>query len=257
LLTRSAQGRRTDGSKEAALAFRKAFSRLGTFEEDVQVMVGGDEIMIALHPRFAAYVHNIVADLSETILGPGPVGPDARAGSPRLKVRAGVAFSLARTQGKRSEHQIAHNKAMRLADESHAVTKDLERRERRIERLIEKLEANAKKQDRAPAFRKQLDALRLGKLFTRIQHGAPQALSAARVDQMVAGFRAGTLARQDAALVELVDHQGKVVDRVRLLQDAEGLERAVRKAVGNDNVHVDLPPARKIPVGEDDDDDEK
>jgi hypothetical protein len=137
------------------------------------------------------------------------------------------------------------------------VLKDLERRERRIERLIEKLEANAKKKDRAPAFRKQLDALRLGKLFTRVQHGAPQALSAARVDQMVAGFRAGTLARQDAALVELVDHQGKVVDRVRLLQDAEGLERAVRKAVGNDNVHVDLPPARKIPVGEDDDDDEK
>jgi hypothetical protein len=257
LLTHSARMRRTDGSKEAAIAFRKAFSRLGTFEEDVQVMLGGDEIMIALHPRFAAYVHNIVADLSETILGPGPVGPDARAGSPRLKVRAGVAFSLARTEGKRSDHQIAHNKAMRLADESHAVTKDLERRERRIERLIEKLEANAKKKDQAPAFRKQLAALRLGRLFTRVQHGAPQALSAARVEQVVAGLRTGALARQDAALVELVDHQGKVVDRQRLLQDADGLERAVRKAVGSDNVHVDLPPARKIPVGEDDDEDEK
>jgi hypothetical protein len=251
VLKHSGRVRRTDGSKEAARAFKKAFGSLGDFSNDVQVMLGGDEIMVAAHPRFAAYVHNIVADLSETVLGPGPIGPQARAGSPRLKIRAGVAFSSARTPGERREHQLAHNKAMRLADESHGVLKDLERRERRIERLIDMLEANPDKAKDAPKYRQRLEKLRLGRLFTRVQHGKPKVLPMKRIDPLVAAMREGKLPTRDQDLVELIDYDGNIVDSRRLLQDADALEATVRKKVGRDNVHVDPPPAVKVPLPKD------
>ena len=246
LLKHSARMRRTDGSKEAARAFRKASSSVGDFDDDVQVMLGGDEIMVAAHPRFAAYLHNIVADLSETVLGPGPIGPQARSGSPRLKIRAGVAFSLAKAPGNRKQHQLAHHKAMRLADESHGLLKDLERRERRIERLVEMLEANPDKAKDAPKYRKRLDDLRLGKLFTRALHGNPRVLPMKRIEPLVAALREGKIPGRDRDLFDVVDYEGKVVDRDRLRQDAEALEATVRKKVGRDNVHVDTPPVTKI-----------
>ena len=255
-LKRSAALRRTDGSKEAARAFRKASGPLGAFEDDVQIMLGGDEMMVAAHPRFAAYVHDIVRELSETVLGPGTVGPDARVGGKVLSIRAGVAFSLAQTPGDRRQHQLAHHKAMRLADESHGLLKDLERRDRRIERLIDKLEDNPKKKDQAPPFRKRLTELRLTKLFTRVQHGNPRVLPMRRIEPLVRALRGGRLPRRDRGLVELVDHQGNVIDHAQLVKTAEALEQAVRKKVGRDNVHVDNPPAVKVPTGGDDDDDD-
>lgn len=251
------RGRGTDGSKEAARAFKKAAGRLVGFSDDVQVMLGGDEIMIATHPRFAAHVHRIVADLSETALGTKPDDPDA----PKLRIRAGVAFSHAGSSGKRRDHQLAHNKAMRLADESHGILKDLERRQRRIERLLDMLELNPNKKQDAPKFRKQLEELRLGRLFTRVRHGDPKPPAMKEIERMVSALREGKMpVPPNDNDIELIDHDGHVVDHAKLVSQAEGLEAIVRKKVGRDNVHVDNPPASKSPFGsggdDDDDDDE-
>jgi subtilisin family serine protease len=249
LLKHSGGLRRTDGSEEAALAFKKAFDPLGEVDNDVQVMLGGDEVMIAAHPRFAAYLHNIVADLSTTVLGPGPIDPLGRAGGQKLGIRVGVAFSLAKTAAERREHQLAHHKAMRLADESHGLLKDMERRKRRIERLLDMLERNPDKEKDAPKYHKRLDELRLGKLFTRVQHGKPTVLPMERIEPLVRALREGKLPTRDGSLVELVDFDGNVVDHGRLTKDADALEEAVRKKVGRDNLHIDPPPARKLSFG--------
>lgn len=238
---------RTDGSKAAAQAFKKAFGSLGDFSKDVQVMLGGDEVMVATHPRFAAYLHNIVADLS-TGLGPRFIDIDRQAVNVGLPgIRVGVAFSLARTAGKRREHQLAHNKAMRLADESHGILKDLERRRRRIERLLDMLERNPDKEKDAPKYRKRLDELRLSKLFTRVQHGNPTVLPMRRIEPLIADLREGKLSRPFHKLVELVDFDGNVIDHDQLTKDADALEQSVRKKVGRDNIHVDPPPRVKPP----------
>lgn len=246
VLKHSGRLRRTDGSKEAAQAFKMAFPTLGDFSEDVQVLLGGDEVIVAAHPRFAAYVHNIVADLDQTLLGPDPVAPQGRAGSLRLGVRTGVSFSAARTPGERRQHQMSHHKAMKLADESHSLLKNLERQQRRIERLLEMLEANEKKKADIPRFRKKLEELRLTKLFTRAQHGNPTVLPMKRFEQVIAALREERIPCRQDALFEFVDFNGNVVNAGRLAKDAEALEAAVRAKVGRDNIHVDLPPAKKL-----------
>ena len=256
LLKQSGPLRRTDGSKEAARAFKKAFDPLGEFDKDVQVMLGGDEVMVAAHPRFAAYLHNIVADLSATVLGPHPAGLRGLATTRMLRIRTGVAFSLAKTAGERRKHQLAHNQAMELAGGSHGLLKDLERRKHRIERLLDMLERNPDKEKDAPKYRKRLDELRMSNLFTRVQHGNPTVLPMRRIEPLVGALREGKLPTRDGNLTELVDFDGNVVDHGRLIKDADALEQSVRKKVGRDNLHVDTPPAVKVPLPKEKDDDD-
>jgi hypothetical protein len=248
LLKHSATVRRTDGSLEAARAFKKASSPLGAFEDDVQILLGGDEVMVACHPRFAAYVHNIVEELSATFLGPGR--------GRVMGTRWGVAFSLAVPPG-RKEHQLAHNQAMRLADESHGLLKDLERRQRRMERLIQMLQDNPKKEKEAPQFQALLDGLKLRRHFARTSHGNPTRLPAKRLLPLIAALRDGRLPTQDGQIVELVDFNGKVVDHKDLVKRADALEAKIRKKVGRDNVRVETPPVFKIPLPKPDKDKDK
>ncbi|MGL5825179.1 MAG: hypothetical protein ACRCYU_10255 [Nocardioides sp.] len=249
LLKHSTAVRRTDGSLEAARAFRKASSQLGAFEDDVQILLGGDEVIVACHPRFAAYVHNIVEELAATFLGPGR--------GRVMATRWGVAFSQAGGPD-RKQHQLAHDQAMRLADESHGLLKDLERRQRRMERLIQMLEDNPKKEQDAPKFQGQLDQLKLPRHFVRTSHGNPSTLPAKRLLPLIAALREGRVPTRDGRLVELVDFQGKVVDHQDLTRRADTLEETIRKKVGRDNVRVENPPMVKIPLpkpGKDEDDD--
>ncbi|MFL6115584.1 MAG: hypothetical protein ACJ786_30190, partial [Catenulispora sp.] len=239
LLRHSAAVRRTDGSKEAGLAFRKAIPPIGDVDSDVQVLLGGDEIIVAAHPRFTAYVHNIVAELDKTLLGSGGQAL-------RLGVRTAVAISAAARPGERRQHQMAHHQAMKEADASHTLLKGLERRHRRIERLIDMLEANERKKAHAPRYRARLEQLRLTKLFTRVGHGHPTVLTAKQLDRALATLRSERVPRRQDLLVELVDFTGTVVDVCQLCRNAQALEDDVRARVGRDNVNVDLPPAKKF-----------
>ncbi|TCN41818.1 D-alanyl-D-alanine carboxypeptidase-like protein [Kribbella orskensis] len=245
--------KRGDGTTAARAAFGTAPAKLGDFADDVQIMLGGDEIMVAAHPRFAAYVANLVADLSAT--APGPAGTSQAADAPHLRIRAGVAFSAASASGERKARQLAHNQAMCLADESHGLLKALERRHRRIERLLVKLDAIADKRSKVPEYRRQLDALRLDRLFTRVKFARPVLLPKKRADALVRAWRQGDWPTVDTDVAELVGHDGKVVDRRRLLQAASNLEASVRKDVGKANIHIDPPPAVKIPAPKPDKDD--
>jgi LAS superfamily LD-carboxypeptidase LdcB len=245
--------KRGDGSTEARAAFGTAPPKLGDFDDDVQIMLGGDEIMVAAHPRFSVHVARIVADLSAT--APTPAGAGRAADVPRLRIRAGVAFSAASGSGERKARQLAHNQAMCLADESHGLLKSLERRHRRIERLVVKLEAIPDKRSKVPEYRRQLDALRLDNLFTRVKFARPILLPKRRADALVRAWRQGIWPTVDTDVAQLVDHNGKVVDRRRLVKAATDLEAAVRKDVGKANIHVDPPPAVKIPAPKPDKDD--
>lgn len=247
LLRKSASVQRTNGSAEATKAFRSTPSALGTFEDDVQILLGGDEIIVAAHPRFAAYTPHIVKDLSETVLGPGPAAVGAVA-PPRLGIRAGVCFSSASPPDQRKARQLSHQQALRLADESHTILKELERQHRRVERLLERLDLVKDKRHKIEEYRRQLEALRLRKLFTRIKHGDPRLLSHQKAEALIQGWRQAASQHTCPPGLELVDHDGQIIDCPRLIADADRLEAAVRKDVGNKNVHVDPPPAVKIPL---------
>jgi hypothetical protein len=128
--------------------------------------------------------------------------------------------------------------------------KKLERTHRRIERLIEKLEANAKKNDKALPYTEELKKLGLVKLFARVKYGNPKVLSSQEYMRLRQLLRDGNLAGAQKATsvhVELVDFAGKVVDNKKLEDDAEKLEARVRRDVGPDNIQVDLPPGKKVP----------
>jgi hypothetical protein len=210
------------------------------FDQALQFMLGGDEVFVAAHPYFEKYVHAILGELDRTPLSSGI-----------WNVRAAVAFSKAgkgdpATQ--RPRNQASHHQAMSLADQAPSILKTLERTNRRIERLIDMLEANPKKKDQAPQFRKQLEALRLLKLFARVNHGQPKLLSLPDVNRLLRVLRTGNVAAALATgRVELVDFDGTVVDAAGLSKKAAALEDAVRKKVGVDNTHVDPLPVTKMP----------
>jgi hypothetical protein len=137
---------------------------------------------------------------------------------------------------------------MKLADQAPNMLKQLERTHRRIERLIEKLEANPKKKDLAPQYRKELENLRLLKLFARVKHGKPKVLTAPQLNRLLRLFKAGNIrAAEETGDFELVDFSGNVVKRDKLEKDAANLEEVVRRKVGLDNTHVDPPPVTKMP----------
>jgi hypothetical protein len=63
---------------------------------------------------------------------------------------------------------------------------------------------------------------------------------------VIAALREERIPRRQDALFEFVDFNGNVVNTGQLTKDAEALENAVRAKVGRDNLHVDLPPAKKL-----------
>jgi len=219
----------------------ETIGKLGTFGESVQIMLGGDEVYAAAHPLYAHHVPAIVKELDTT--------PYGKKGT--VDLRASVAFSSApalEQDRQRREIQLSHQEAMKLAEEAPAGLKELERTHRRIARLIEMLEANPKKRDKAPPFRKRLDALPIKRLFARAKHRWPRRLQAKEFDALVAALRRGELrAAEETGKFDLVDYDGKIVKEKKLREDAAALEAAVRQVVGRDNTRVHLPPVTEMP----------
>jgi hypothetical protein len=211
------------------------------FRGSVRVMLGGDEVFVAAHPYYAGLEPVIIADLAKILFEGAP-----------LDMRTGVAYSTAerapaRAGGgdqQRRNNQEAHDKTLKLATDSLTVLKPFERTQRRIERLIDKLEENDKKKDKAPDYRAKLRDLHLLEVFARAKPLSRQAY--ARLHQ---ALLAGNLARADATDgFQLVDFSGAVMDREALEKKAAALEDAVRRDVGKDNIHIDPPPVAKVPA---------
>ncbi len=244
------------GSRAAAgKAFGTALRTEGAmppFRDSIRVMLGGDEVFVAAHPYYARCAHAIIADLAS---------PTIAVQDRPLNLRAGVGYSTAArapgpapagndvSDAQRRENQKAHDKVLKLATDSLTMLKPLERTQRRIERLIEMLEANDQKKDLAPPHRRKLADLRLLEVYARVMHGYPKQLSTATYARLHRLLRAGDLRGALATkLFELVDFAGNVVDEPTLTRRAAELEAAVRRDVGKDNVHVDGPPVTKIPA---------
>lgn len=217
------------------------------FRQSLQVMLGGDEVFVAAHPYYARVEHLIIADLARITFQRAP-----------LNMRTGVAYSAADRApgpdgpdidpGQRALNQKAHDKALKLATDSLSELKPLERTQRRIERLIDMLEGNAKKKDLAPAHRKRLAELHLLELYTRVQHKYARQLTPAVYRRLHRFLLAADLpGAVGTKLFELVDHGGNTVDAVALSKQTAALEAAVRRDVGKDNIHIDGPPVTKIP----------
>lgn len=244
LLARGASVKRTDGRSEARKAFGRGMRTSGkipSFEESVQIMLGGDEVFVAAHPYFSAYVHEIIKALDETPYE-----------TTTLNMRAAVAFSRAKAKPnpaeQREANQYAHYQAMKGADDAPATLKLLERAQRRIERLIDKLEENEDKKDKAPPFREELEELGLTKVFARVNYGNPKVLSARHFGKFTRHLQMENVRLASRMLpTDFVDFDGNVIDEEALRKRAEALEEKVRRVVGRDNKHVDPPPARKIP----------
>jgi hypothetical protein len=233
-------GGTVDAAARAAFA-AASFEKLGTFEESAQIMLGGDEVYAAVHPQYAQYVHKIVEDLDKT----------AYDADRTINVRTSVAFSSekdATDPDGRTQVQLSHQEAMRLAEEAPSTLKELERAQRRIERLVDMLESNPKKKSRGPGYRTELDKLPLTRLFARSKFGKPTRLSDSRFLALLTACQAGDIAAAEKTkLFELVDFDGNVVDGQKLVKQAAALEDKVRRDVGFDNVRGHPPPVTKMP----------
>jgi hypothetical protein len=228
----------------AQRAFRGAVDgKLGSFAESVQVMLGGDEVYVAAHPLFA---HDVPAILGE--LEQAPYEKDRT-----IDLRSSVAFSSAdkaNAAHQRDATQKSHQEALKLAELAPGTLKSLERSNRRIERLIDMIEANPKKKARAPGYRQELVKLPLTKLFARVKHAWPEQLNREDFAKLYGALLSEDLAAAAAQddYFELVDFTGKIVDDAQLIKDAAALEAKVRKDVGRDNIRVQAPPIVKIPA---------
>jgi hypothetical protein len=230
----------------AQKAFRgKVTDKLGTFEQAVQIMLGGDEVYIAAHPLFTEHIPAIIAKLDQIPYD------EYRT----LNMRTSIAFSSAENVKNPNDPkdreiiQLSHDQTMRIAEKAPNTLKDLERTHRRIERLIEMLDANDRKATKAPPYRYALAKMGLTKLFARVKYGQPEQQSIRAYNALLWALKAGDInAANDARkLVELVDFNGNVVDVDKLENDAKALEDRVRRDVGRDNVRFHPPPLYKIP----------
>ena len=213
-------------------------AKLPSFAKCVQIMLGGDEVFVAAHPAFAPHLHQIVADLDRIRYGAGT-----------LNMRAVVAFSrapIAPPEEQRTKNKVAHQQALKVADRAGAPLKALEAAHRRIERLIEKLQANPDKQRHVAGFSEELATLRLRRVFARFNHGAPKLLSRLELSRLLVALRAESVGFAVSG-VELVDFDGRPVDARTLEDKAKDVEARVRRVVGRDNVHIDPPPIKKPP----------
>jgi hypothetical protein len=209
---------------------------LPAYRDSFQVMLGGDEVFVSAHPYYCMVEHLIVAELAAT---------EFVAEQP-LNMRTGVVYSSARRVrggGQRRENQIAHDRALKLAADAPGLLKPLERAHRRIERLIEKLEANDAKAVKGQFHRKTLENLGLLRLYARGKRGFARPLPDDVFDRTRRLLREENVAEAlKTGLFELVDFEGAVVHYGRLTADVARLEALVERDVGPDNRHYDVPP---------------
>ncbi len=214
---------------------------LGSFEQAVQFMLGGDEVYIAGHPLFAAVTPALLGELDRaTFATDRPVD-----------LRASVAFSDAATApagDQRETTQLSLQDALKHADLAPGTLKELERINRRILRLIEILEANPKKQSRGSGYRAELAKLPLQQLFARWKANWREK-SQRETAKLYAALLTGGVTDPKDDPIDLVDFTGTVIEKVALLKAATALEGKVRKDVGADNrqMHpMPLPPQKLI-----------
>ncbi len=209
---------------------------LGSFAESVQIMLGGDEVYAAAHPLYCQYIPDIVSDLDKTQYRQDRT----------INMRVSVAFSTGASKD-RIDIQKAHQEGMKLADEAPGTLKKLERTQRRIERLIDMLEANPKKKARGPGYRKELEKLPLTKLFARSKHKNPHRLSFEAFTRLIDALKNEDIKAAQNEGFELVDFNGNAVNGEKLEKDAQALEDKVRRDVGPDNMRGHPPPVTKMP----------
>jgi hypothetical protein len=217
------------------------------FNQSLRVMLGGDEVFVAASPAYGAVYPAIIGELHYTPYS-----------NRLLNMRAAIAFSSAEIvrdpQKQRNNNQIAHDQAMALANEGSGLLKRLERTQRRIERLIEKLEANEKKKKKAQPYTEELERLGLVRLFARVKLLNPSkiftSLEFIKLRQLLSEGDIEETQKNTEIDLELVNFLGDVVysrKNKKLLKDAEKLEERVRLDVGLDNFYVDPPPVTKQP----------
>jgi Subtilase family/D-alanyl-D-alanine carboxypeptidase len=247
--------RGADGGTAALRAFETGVRTPGfvsDFKAMVQVMLGGDEVFVAAHPYFARYVTDIIRDLDKATfrsdshgqpIGDRPLNMRVSVAYSSAKIASGGPTSVALSPAQRLENQRSHDRALRLGGTAASALKTLERTHRRIERLIELIEANPKKAKQAPEFRDRLAKLGLLQLYVQVQYAHTAALSMALYERLLAALDAGDLVTaQGFKLIDLVDFSGNIVDAQKLTSDAAKLESDVSRVVGLDNYHQDGPP---------------
>jgi hypothetical protein len=187
--------------------------RIPDFDQCVQVMLGGDEIFVAAHARFAQFESQIVSDVAAATFEGLP-----------LNLRIAIAHSSAKrvdqgiNQGpsdpQREENFYSHDYALFLGAESQGFLKGLERLQRRMELYIRILESVEKKKRLAPGFAKQLEALHLTELYTRTKFLAtrprPQWVYDTLLRMWAEGDLKGAAGSPD---FELVDFSNKTLDK--------------------------------------------
>lgn len=230
----------------ARSAARRAFGdiagldRLPPAGEALQIMLGGDEVFVAAHPLFTEFAHTIVAELDA-------LSREHPFEDKRLDLRVGLANSRApKDPDQRRANQVAHQDAMADADIASAAVKPYERWHRRIERLLDMLEANTKKASKAPPYRRALDDLGLLRLFGRAKPRPGSREPPAERRRREQERAAEGLRSDEDPDVELVDFSGKVVSEPALQRAAMKLEKQVTDDVGLDNTRQQLP-AGKLP----------
>jgi hypothetical protein len=194
------------------------------FAEDVQTMLGGDELFVATDPRFAPYIANILRDM------------DAN----HLNLRCGIVHSVARSAAgdkQRRNNQLAHQEAMSASDRTGDVLKYFERLHSRIERLIGKLdddEAQAPP-DGKRGFLQKLNGLQLLKMYAEFVM-PPRSRSAAHVEEVLRRLKEQVDAEGVVDDVKLYRFDGTEVSQEKLRADVAKLEDRVREKVGDRNV---------------------
>lgn len=201
-----------------------------SFEDSLEVMMGGDEIFVAAHPLYSQFVCAIIADLRVAKFRDRP-----------LDLRTGVAYSRAqKANDQKRANWVAHDQALGMATSALNILKPFERAHRRMERLIEKLEANPKKRKLAAPYTAKLEALGLMGLHVRYNHAIQQVLQssdyAARVRKLTEKYA------WDEPDPELVDSKCKEIDAKELELAVKKLQAEIEKDVGRDNFYIDPPP---------------
>ncbi|MEU4162658.1 hypothetical protein [Actinoplanes sp. NPDC026670] len=226
--------------------------RLPAFEQSIRVMVGGDEIFVAAHPLYAGHISEVIRTLDSRV-----------SGDQLINLRAGVGFSAAPpadTPGpgpgpdispeQRKKNQKSHHAALSVSSSSGNALKDLERRQRRMERLIEMLEdsPDTKKNDLAKGYQKRLDDLHLLRIYARGQHGHARPLPRAMYERLIVALRTEDVPTALQNGEELVDFEtDQVINRARKEAAADRLEADLLRDVGRDNFQAALPPTFKTP----------